>query len=139
MEKLKYKKTIGFIPVILAAVLEIIGLVRFCLWAGAHNAFDVSIVTVLLIGIAASVIMYFEDIDFLAVIATACFSYGCIKHLTNQVGSFVDAFQGVNLFGDATQVSNIISIGIILGVGILLMIIASFMKREKTVVAGSEV
>mgnify|MGYP006988958881 FL=1 len=133
MEKVKYKKTFGFIPVVIAMIVEIVGLVRFCLWAGAHNAMDTSIIAVIAVGIAATIVMIFQDIDFLVIIATACFSYGCIKHLPNQVGSFVDAFQGVNLFGDATQVTNIVSIGITLAVGILLMIIAGFLKREKIV------
>lgn len=133
MEKVKYKKTLGFIPVILAMIVELVGLVRFCLWAGAHNAMDMTLIAAIVIGLISGAIMIFEDIDYLVVIATAAFSYGCIKHFTNQVGSFVDAFQGVNLFGDASQVSNIISIGIILAAGILLMIISGFLKREKVV------
>ena len=133
MKKLKYKKTIGFIPVIIAAIVEIVGLARFCLWANAHNAMDASIVASIILGIVLAAVMIFEDIDFLVIIATALFSYGLIKHLTNQVGSFVDAFQGVNLFGDATQISNIISIGIVLAVGVLFMIVSGFAKRERVI------
>jgi hypothetical protein len=42
----------------------------------------------------------------------------------------VDAFQGINMFGDATQVGNIVSIAIVMGIGVLLTIISGFLRRE---------
>ena len=52
-----------------------------------------------------------------------------VKILTDSVGSFVDAFQGIQMFGDATQVHNIVSIAAVAGIGILISVIAAFCKR----------
>ena len=43
----------------------------------------------------------------------------------------MDAFQGINMFGDATQVNTIVSISVVMGIGVALSVIASFLKRVK--------
>ena len=80
-----------------------------------------------------NLVMVVKDEDLLVVLSTACYAYALFRHLTNQVGSFVDAFQGINMFGDATQVGNIVSIAIVMAVGAILPILAGFMRREKEV------
>ena len=55
------------------------------------------------------------------------------EEVTNQVGSFVDAFQGINMFGDATQVGTIISISIVMAVSMVLTVLAGFMRRKKEI------
>jgi hypothetical protein len=89
------------------------------------------IVAALLVGLVADVVIVFKDIDLLNVVATACYSIAAVKIFTDSVGSFVDALQGINMFGDATQVGTIISIGAVMWVGVLLSIIASFLKKVK--------
>lgn len=125
------KKTIGFYLAELAAVAAVVSVIRFFLWAPAHSGMDAVIVLALAAGIVLNLILAVKDNDFLMIGATACYSVALVKLLTNSVGSFVDAFQGINMFGDATQVGTILSIGGIMAVSVLLSILASFLKREK--------
>lgn len=128
--KLK-EKAGGFYFLIVTAVIGIVSLIRFIIWAPAHNAMDTMVVAAIIIGLILNVILFVKDHDFLIVLMTACYSVATVKILTDSVGSFVDAFQGINMFGDAAQVGTIVSISAVLAVGVLLSIIASFLKRVK--------
>ncbi len=74
----------------------------------------------------------FYDNDFLVIAVTALLSAALLQLLVDSVGSFVDAFQGIVMFGDPTQVGSIISISAFICVGILASIIAGFLKRKKS-------
>lgn len=124
------KKRFGFLCVVAAALFEVIGLVRFAIWAPNHDAMDITIIIAIIAGLIFSVVLTFRDIDIVMVLITVCYSYGVIRLLTNSVGSFVDAYQKIVMFGDATQVGNIITMAVILGIGLLLTIVAGFLKRE---------
>ncbi len=125
------KKGVGFYFVILAAIAGLAGLIYFQIWAGGHNGSDMVVTVTLALGIVIDVVMIFYDNDYLAVAATACYSIGMVKMLTGNVGSFVDSLQGINMFGDASQVSTLIIMAVIDGIAVVLMIIASFLTREK--------
>lgn len=128
--KLK-EKAVGFYFLVVTAVIGIVSLIRFAVWAPAHNTMDFVIIAALVIGIVLNVILLIRDNNYLIILMTACYSVATIKVLTDSVGSFVDAFQGINMFGDASQVGTVISISALMGVGVLLSIIASFLKRVK--------
>ncbi|MDO5540730.1 MAG: hypothetical protein Q4F83_11805 [Eubacteriales bacterium] len=133
MSSIVSKKAFGFYLIMIAAVAAVISLVRFSVWAPAHNAMDTTITAALVAAIVMDVIMIVKDRDILVVLSTACYAYALFRHLTNQVGSFVDAFQGINMFGDATQVGTVISIAIVMAVSAGLSVLAGFMRREKEV------
>lgn len=92
---------------------------------------DYIILAALAAGCLLDVILVFRDNAYMVIAATACYSIAGVKLLTNSVGSFVDAFQGINMFGDATQVGTIISIAGVMFVGIVLSICAGFLKRTE--------
>lgn len=129
-EKLQ-NKAMGFYFLAITVVIGIISVIRFAIWATAHNTMDYIIIVALVIGVVLNVILMVKDNNYIIILMTACYSVAGIKVLTDSVGSFVDAFQGISMFGDATQVGTIISISGVIGVGILLSIIASFLKRNK--------
>ncbi len=131
MSEILKEKAIGFYFLLVTAVIGIVSLVRFALWAPSHNTMDLVIVAALVIGIVLNGILLIKDNDYLIILMTACYSVVTVKVLTDSVGSFVDAFQGINMFGDASQVGTVISISAVMGVGVLLSIIASFLKRVK--------
>lgn len=133
MSRITAKKAFGFYLIVIAAVAAIISLIRFCIWAPAHHVMDVTIILALAAGIVMNLIMVVKDEDVLVVLSSASYAYALFRHLTNQVGSFVDAFQGINMFGDATQVGTIVSISIGMAVSVVLAILAGFMRREKEV------
>lgn len=125
------KKSIGFYIMAVAAVAAIVSIVRFLLWAPSNNTMDIWVLLPLIAGLVLNLILLVKDSDYLMILTTICYGFSVMKLLSNSVGSFVDAFQGINMFGDATQVNTIISISIVLGVCVLLTIAACFMKRVK--------
>lgn len=124
-------KAVGFYFVVLAAVAALISLIRFLIWAPGHSAMDAVIAAALIAGILLDILLMVKDNDYLTIAATAMYSIAAVRLLTNSVGSFVDAFQGINMFGDATQVNTIISISTMMAAGVVLSILASFLKRVK--------
>lgn len=133
MNTLLKKKTLGFYVILISAAAAVISLVRYGIWAPAHNAMDTTIAAALVIGIVLNLVLTVKDEDILVVVSVVCYSYALFRHMANQVGSFVDSFQGINMFGDATQVGTIISIATLMAVGVVLSIIAAFMRREKEI------
>ncbi|HJA65736.1 MAG TPA: hypothetical protein H9955_05455 [Candidatus Mediterraneibacter cottocaccae] len=131
MKEFIAKKSAGFYFLVIAVVLEIISLIRFLVWAGAHSGMDLLIVGGFVAGIILGLVLVFYDNAILMVLMTAGFSIAGIRLLTDSVGSFVDAFQGINMFGDATQVGNIISMIVMIMIGVLACMIASFLNRAK--------
>jgi hypothetical protein len=83
------------------------------------------------IGLALDIVLIFYDNDYLMIATTVCYSIAVFQLLVDSVGSFVDKFQGIVMFGDSTQVGTIISISCLIVVSALASIIASFMKRVK--------
>lgn len=133
MSSIISKKAFGFYLVMIAAAAGVVSLIRFQAWAPAHNAADTTIVAALVAAVVMDLVMIVKDEDILVVLSTACYAYALFRHLTNQVGSFVDAFQGIHMFGDATQVGTIISIAAVMAVSAGLSVLAGFMRREKEV------
>ena len=129
-EKLSTKAA-GYYCVILAAVLGVISLIRFIMWAPAHNAMDILTVAAPIIGIILDIVLLIKDNDYLVIVTTVCYSIAAVRVLTESVGSFVDALQGINMFGDASQVGTITSIAVVMAVSILLSIQSGFLKRVK--------
>ena len=124
-------KAAGFYFASIACLIGIISIIRFLIWAPKHGSMDYIIVAALIIGIVMDIVLMFREYSIFKVLATACYSVAAVKILTDSVGSFVDAFQGINMFGDATQVGNIISIAAVMFVCVLLSIISSFLKYRK--------
>ncbi len=131
MKEMMSKKAVGFYFVIVTMLLGIISIIRFVVWGSAHDTMDMLTIAALIAAVILDIILVVKDNDYLIIVATACYSIAAVKLLTDSVGSFVDAFQGINMFGDASQVGTIISISAVMGVSILLSIISGFLKRVK--------
>ena len=126
------KKAIGFYFMVLSGVLAIIAISRYASWAPAHHAMNSLIMTVLIIGVLLELLLIFYDNDYIIIAVTGCYSVALFQLLADSVGSFVDAFQGIVMFGDPTQVGTILSISYIIAGSILASIIASFTKSVRT-------
>lgn len=125
------EKSIGYYFAALAGIVAVVSIIRFMMWAPDHSSMDMVIVVALVAGIALDIVITWKDSDYIMILSTICYSVAVVKLLTNSVGSFVDAFQGINMFGDASQVNTIISIATIMGISVLFSIVAGFLKRVK--------
>ncbi|MGL6201708.1 MAG: hypothetical protein ACRC3H_22550 [Lachnospiraceae bacterium] len=125
------KKTIGFYFTLAAGVVAIAALIYYLTWASANNSMDKWIIVLLVIGIIIDIVLVLFDNDYLVIASCALYSASVAKLLTSSVGSFVDAIQGINMFGDSSQVGIIMNISIVIAVSILFSIISAFLKRVK--------
>lgn len=130
-------KAVGFYFVVLALIFGIISTVRIVIWAPSHDAMDALIIVPLIVAVAADIFLLFRRNNWVLILAVAGYSITMCRLLTNSVGSFVDAYQGIAMFGDASQVGTIVSISICLFITILLSIVASFLKQLRTEDAGN--
>lgn len=100
-------------------------------WAPAHNVMNPIILTALIVGIVIDIALIFYDNSYFMVASTAFYSIALFRLLVDSVGSFVDLFRGIVMFGDSTQVESIVSISGCILISVIASIIASFMKRVK--------
>lgn len=125
------KKTIGFIFVPLAVIMGLISFILFVRWAPQHNEMDMLILIPLIVAVLADFWLFKYENDWVQIISTVCYGVSVFRLLTNSVGSFVDAFQGIKMFGDATQVGTILTISKFILAAAAFSIIASFAKLNK--------
>jgi hypothetical protein len=130
---MKEKKTGGFLLILLSAAVELAGLISFCIWSSGHNAFNPQIVAALAAGLVLAGVLCVKDMDLLVVLTAACYSFALVRLLMDSVGSFVDKFQNIVMFGDATQVNTILTIAAVMFCGLLLTVIGAFVSREKEI------
>ncbi len=131
MKELMSKKAIGFWFIVAAAVVAVASIIWFMSWAPDNKTMDNLILATLVIGLVLDIVLVIRDNEYVVVLSVACYSIAMFRLLTNSVGSFVDAYQGITMFGDATQVDTIVSLSILMGVGIVFSIVAGFLKRVK--------
>ncbi len=124
-------KAVGFYIVVLAALAGIVSGGMFLMWGKSAGASPFLIVAALGLGVVCDVILMLKEIIWLNLIVSVSYTYAVVKLITDNVGSFVDKYQGINLFGDAGQVDTIISISIVIGIAVFLSFAAGFMKRVK--------
>lgn len=131
MKGITGKKSIGFYFVLVTILAGLVSSVRYFVWAGNNDMLDMVTAAALLAGILLDVVLLVKECDYFIILSTAAYSIAVARLLTQSVGSFVDAFQGINMFGNAAQVGDIINISILMAVTIVLSIVASFMNRVK--------
>lgn len=125
------KKALGFYFMVFAALSAVIALAKYLSWSSEIGSINTVVTGALLFGLAVNIILFFKDNDYLVIIMTAFYSISVFQLISNSVGSFVDAFQGIVMFGDSTQVGTILSISYFIIACAIASIFAGFMKRIK--------
>ncbi len=124
-------KTIGFYISMISGISVIVAFISFITWAPHHDAMSPIIISAFILGLVLNTVLAFYDNEFIIIAVTALYSIAFVQLVSDSVGSFVDSFQGIVMFGDSTQVGRIIFICLFIFIGILTSLIASFMKRRK--------
>lgn len=123
-------KAAGFYLLLVALVFAVISTIYYVSWAQANFAMNSVVVIAMAAGLAVNLLL-FVDSDYLVVILTALYGVGMIQLLVDNAGSFADAYQGIVMFGDPTQVGTVLTIAALAAVAALATIIAGFTKRRK--------
>jgi hypothetical protein len=133
MITIKKGKRIGFYFLLLAGIFAIASFARYMLWAPANDALNSIILLSLILGFALNILLVFYDNDYLLIVLTVLYSISFFQLIVDSIGSFVDAYQGIVMFGDPTQVGTIVSINILIAISILTSIAAGFTTRVKEI------
>ena len=124
-------KAAGFYLLLVALVFAVISTIYYVSWAQANFAMNSVVVIAMAAGLAVNLLLLFVDSDDLVVILTALYGVGMIQLLVDNAGSFADAYQGIVMFGDPTQVGTVLTIAALAAVAALAVIVAGFMNRRK--------
>ena len=124
-------KAAGFYLLLVALVFAVISTIYYVSWAQANFAMNSVVVIAMAAGLAVNLLLLFVDSGYLVVILTALYGVGMIQLLVDNAGSFADAYQGIVMFGDPTQVGTVLTIAALAAVAALAVIVAGFMNRRK--------
>lgn len=124
-------KAAGFYLLLVALVFAVISTIYYVSWAQANFAMNSVVVIAMAAGLAVNLLLLFVDSDYLVVILTALYGVGMIQLLVDNAGSFADAYQGIVMFGDPTQVGTVLTIAALAAGAALAVIVAGFMNRRK--------
>ncbi len=124
-------KSTGFFLLLFAAVMAVAAGVYYYTWSQTTHAMNTVVILSVAVGLAVNILLWFVDSDYLIVALTALYSVSLFQLLVDSAGSFADAYQGIVMFGDPTQVGTIIVIAILFALGVLSTIVAGFVKCKK--------
>lgn len=131
MKTMFAKKTAGFYLLLLAGLLAIASTAYYLLWSTANYNLNPVVPIAWGAGLLVNLLLLFWDSDYLLILLTALYSIGLFQLLVDSAGSFADAYQGIVMFGDPTQIGTILTISALIAVGIIACIAAGFMGRKK--------
>lgn len=123
----------GACVLIVALALEAVSAVNYLAWASGLGKIDPLIAGGLGLGLLAGIVALLLGSDLLIVANAALCGCGVMQLLVSNAGSFADAYQGIVMFGDPSQVGRIVSICASALPAVLLLIVFGFMdfgKRE---------
>lgn len=132
-------KSIGFFLSLVTAAVALIALIVYFVYA-SKNEFNALIVVSLIVVIAAELCASVFKSKILAmylpVLAPVFGAIATFSFITDTVGTFVDFFTGVGIFGDITQIGIITAICILSLIASVLSIVACFFRKEKPAAAS---
>lgn len=124
-------KAAGFYLLLIAMILGIIATISYVVWGNANYAMNNVVVIAMAAGIVVNLLMLLVDSDYLLVALTALYSVGMFQLIVDNAGSFADAYQGIVMFGDPTQVGAVLTMAGMIAVGVVAVIVAGFIGRKK--------
>lgn len=124
-------KTAGFYLLLIAIILGIAATISYTVWGNANYALNKVVVIAMGAGLAVNLLMLFVDSDYLLVGLTALYSVGMFQLIVDNAGSFADAYQGIVMFGDPTQVGAVLTMAGMIAAGVIAVIVAGFIGRKK--------
>ena len=129
------KKGVGAFLGIGVAALAIVSLILYLVYAtSADGLFMPWVLTLLLMIVAAEAILFFLDNDYLPILVSAlsAAAFGCfLMDPPETIGSVVDYFQNIVMFGNPEKFGIIMALTGILLLMTVIAAIACFMNRVK--------
>lgn len=122
------KKYAGAYVCLAAAVLAAIGLVIYLVQGAAGSAIWIFLALAVILGAAGFFVKHFAA-DVCGLLAMACVTYALCRYLYDSITVFLDALNGITMFGSSTSLSSVITLLVLLFLSALAFIVSCFMKR----------
>lgn len=131
------KKMIGYYLGLVSAVLGLIALIIFQVYATKNKAGSAWVVVALILAVVIELAMFFlnEKIsDIAAIVPPVLYMVGLGEELHTGVGNIVDALQGIVMFGNSSLASTNYLLAVLLGIACVIAIVACFLPKEKELI-----
>ncbi|MFV0520113.1 MAG: hypothetical protein ACK5LY_07545 [Lachnospirales bacterium] len=125
-------KSFSFYFLFIIIIISLGTLVTYSFWSYTNDITNYVVLITLICGVIIDINLLFRHNEILFVIATALYSIATITLLSSSVGSFVDAYQGIVMFGDASLVGMTIILCSCMFMCSIFSIILSFTNFRKT-------
>lgn len=132
MKNLFQNRALGFWFNLAGGVFSLIGLILYAVYAAETGSGNPVIYVCLVAAIAASAAGVAVDNDYLVIAAPALAAAALCAFIVDSVYTFVGYFFGLAMFGDVSKIGAILQICIVVGIGMLVLLISSFMRKNKT-------
>lgn len=122
------KKCAGAYVCLAAAVLAAIGLVMYLVQGTASSVIWIFLALAVILGAAGFFVKHFAA-DVCGLLAMACVTYAFCRYLYDNITVFLDAMNGITMFGSSTSLSSVVILLVLLLLSALCFITSCFMKR----------
>lgn len=131
MKSLLMNRKSGVYVLIVSILLQFVSTINYFTWASGLGSVDRIVIGGLGLSLVVGIAAFLLSSDILLVIDTALCSCGTLQLIVASAGSFVDAYQGIVMFGDPSQVGRILTICATALLAIVLLIVTGFMGFGK--------
>lgn len=128
------EKSVGFYLSAVSALVMAVITVIYLIFSIGSNSFNGGILACLLVGILCDVALFFYKgigVDFLGIVAVACFTGALVMFLGDSVCDFADFIVKIQLFGNMDNAIPRFTIAVFMLVGVVSGIVSCFLKQEK--------
>ena len=122
------KKRIGAYVCLAASILAAVCLVMYLIAGAASSVVWIFLVLAVILG-AAGFFVKHAAADVCGLLAMACVTYAFCRYLYDSITVFLDALNGITMFGSSTSLSSVITLLVLLFLSALCFIVSCFMKR----------
>jgi len=122
------KKHAGAYVCFAAAILAAIGLVMYLAQGNAGVVTLVFLVLAVVLGAAGFFVRHFAA-DVCGLLAMACVTYALCRYLYDSITVFLDAMNGITMFGGSASLASVTAVLVLLLLSALCFIVSCFMKR----------
>lgn len=124
-------KAAGFYFGAVGGILMVLTLMIYAINMKALDQRNMLVVLPLLLAVIVEIGLYFKDNDWLKIIAPVLCSIAFASFAVDSVGTLVDYFFNLTMFGNKATMGTVTFLLILMGMELVVLIISSFMKGIK--------
>ena len=124
-------KALGYYVGLLGGIAAVIALAFYINYGNMTGQRNMLVIVPLVCVIALQIVSIFFENDLLIMAAPALCMIPLGAFLFDSVGTIVDYVFNLTLYGDVSQIGNVARMSVITGIGVIVLLVSTFMKRQK--------